>query len=131
MDNVLIRLKPELKSAIEKIRKFADHRFHVIAAESGTELKSISIAELNSAKLGIYSANGLEIGHPSISKFVERAKLAKNIKYLNGVLFIDVEQDETEHEPTIEYEPTTEPETDGLEFMYDEQEQDEIEQDEI
>jgi hypothetical protein len=96
MDNVLIRLNPELKAAIKKILKHANNRFHVIAAESGTELKKIGVGELNSVKLGIYSANKLEIGHALISNWVSKSGLPENIKYLNGVLFLDVEHGEVE-----------------------------------
>jgi hypothetical protein len=103
MENVLIRLNPELKAAVEKIRKRANSRFHVIAAESGAELKKIGVGELNSVKLGIYSANGLEIGHALISDWVSKSGLPGNIKYLNGVLFLDVEHNEIETESDDEW----------------------------
>lgn len=96
MDNILVRLKPELQNAIKKILKFANNRFHVIAAESGSELKKIGISELSSVQLGIYSAKKLEIGHALISDWVSKSNLSKNIKYQNGVLFLDVEQSEAE-----------------------------------
>jgi len=110
MDNILIRLNPKLKAQIQKIRKYANNRFHVIAAESGTELKKIAVGELNSVKLGLYSAKGLTIGHALISSWISKAGLSENIKYLNGVLFLDVEPIEAE---TIKAEPV-EVETEDL-----------------
>lgn len=98
MDNILLRVKPELKAAIEKILKHANNRFHVIAAENGSELKKIGIGELNSVKLGLYSANKLEIGHAIISNWVSKSNLSENVKYRNGVLFLDVEPEEAEIE---------------------------------
>ena len=108
MDNILVRLSPELRAAIENILKYSNNRFHVQAAKNGTELKQIGVGELNSVKLGIYSAAGLKIGHPSISKWVSKSGLPKNIKYLNGVLFLDVEPIESEALPELETEPTDE-----------------------
>lgn len=102
MDNILLRVKPELKAAIEKILKHANNRFHVIAAESGSELKKIGIGELNSVKLGLYSANKLEIGHAIISNWVSKSNLSENVKYRNGVLFLDVEPEEAEIETELE-----------------------------
>jgi len=113
MDNILVRLNPKLKAQIQKIRKYANNRFHVIAAESGTELKKIGVGELNSVKLGLYSAKGLEVGHVLISGWISKAGLSENIKYLNGVLFLDVEPIEAE---PIEAEPLEEETEDLDEF---------------
>ena len=113
MDNILVRLNPKLKAQIQKIRKYANNRFHVIAAESGTELKKVGVGELNSVKLGLYSAKGLEVGHVLISGWISKAGLSENIKYLNGVLFLDVKPIEAE---TIEAEPVEEETEDLDEF---------------
>lgn len=102
MQNILVRLKPELKIAIELIRKNAGSRFHVIASESGTVLKSIPAGALNSCKIGFYSAKSLEVGGSKIERLVSNAKKSakwpKSISYSNGVVFVDVDQDEAEIE---------------------------------
>jgi hypothetical protein len=147
MQNILVRLKPELKIAIELIRKNAGSRFHVIASESGTVLKSIPAGTLNSCKIGFYSAKSLEVGGSKIERLVSNAKKSakwpKTISYLNGVVFVDVDQDEAEIETdpdelaiVIENEYTTEPDSDELgtigteliddEFDYDEPEETEL-----
>lgn len=147
MQNILVRLKPELKIAIELIRKNAGSRFHVIASESGTVLKSIPAGSLSSCKIGFYSAKNLQIGGSKIERLVSNAKKSakwpKTISYSNGVVFVDVDQDEAEIETdpdelaiVIENEYTIEPDSDefgtiGTELIDDEFENDEPEETEL
>jgi hypothetical protein len=86
------KAKQQIQDAIKIIRKYASSKFHV--KESDFRLLSkIKDFELSSVQLGEYSAKSLNIGSSNVSAWVNKAmqhtKWPCDVKYKNGVLFIE------------------------------------------
>jgi len=86
------KAKKQIQDAIKIIRKYASSKFHVKESDF-RELANIQNESLSSVQLGEYSAKKLNIGSASVLAWVNKAKQhvkwPQDVKYKNGVLFIE------------------------------------------
>jgi len=86
------KAKKQIQDAIKIIRKYASSKFHVKESDF-RELPNIQNQSLSSVQLGEYSAKKLNIGSASVLAWVTKAKQhvkwPQDVKYKNGVLFIE------------------------------------------
>jgi len=95
MRQIIEKLKPELKKAIEIIAQNFNPFFRVKVCNTRKEFDAIQAGSMSSCRIGQMQGKSFKVGAAYTAQVVQMAmtkeKFPKNVKYKNGVLYIEEE----------------------------------------